>query len=54
MTRDLLRTLIREENCQVIGMTRRDELEPSILDFFNLTVRIQPPMMINRFGISND
>lgn len=48
-----LKTLIEEDKCQVIGMSRIEELDPNLLDLFEVIVLIdRPTNILERFGLS--
>jgi len=48
--RDLLTTLASEAKCQLIGMSRADELEAPIAGIFQFPVRLKPPSTVERYG----
>uniref|UniRef100_A0A915EPK1 ATPase AAA-type core domain-containing protein n=1 Tax=Ditylenchus dipsaci TaxID=166011 RepID=A0A915EPK1_9BILA len=54
MLRALIQTLVKDNKCQVIGMTRDAQLEPEILDLFSIRISIEAPPVVPRFELIAD
>ncbi|KAI1730462.1 hypothetical protein Ddc_03158 [Ditylenchus destructor] len=52
--RELMEVLLKEDKCQVIGMSLVADLEPSILEHFSIMINIKRPPMVERFELIAD
>ncbi|KAH7678253.1 ATPase [Aphelenchoides avenae] len=54
LIRDLLIQVVQDGHCQVIGLSKTEELEQSVLDLLNISMHIKRPNMIERYELIAD